>query len=106
MALPFEKTQQAIVLRVYLTPHSRKERLAGFIVDARGEMYLKAYVHAVPEDNKANVALVKLIAKSFAIAVSCVEIISGFQSRRKKVLLQRVSEEHVLTVIESCKAAS
>lgn len=100
MTRPYEKIPQGILLRVYLTPHSQKERISGFVADADGELYLKTYVNAVPEDNKANVALIKLLAKRIGVAASHIEIVAGFQSRRKKVLLRGVAEEKMLEFIE------
>lgn len=46
-------------------------------------MRLKARVRAVAEDNKANRAIEKLIAKRLGLAKSSVSVISGETSRSK-----------------------
>ena len=51
----------------------------------RRERHLKARVRAVPEDGKANKALVELIAKRFGVPKSAVSFISG-ETARKKIL--------------------
>jgi uncharacterized protein YggU (UPF0235/DUF167 family) len=44
---------------------------------------LKVYVTAVPEDNKANKALLELLSKTFRIPKSRLHIIAGTTDRRK-----------------------
>jgi uncharacterized protein (TIGR00251 family) len=70
-------------LTVRLTPNGGRDDIDGYEVDAAGERYLKARVRAVPEDGKANKALIELIARRFKIAKSAVSILSGETSRKK-----------------------
>lgn len=46
---------------------------------------LVVYLRAKPHDGEANVALVKLLAKHFRVAKSCVEVKSGLKSHHKVV---------------------
>ena len=48
---------------------------------------LKVRLTAPPVDGKANIALCKFIAKSFAVANSQVELISGSNNRQKRLLI-------------------
>ena len=51
-------------------------------------MRLKARVRAVAEDNKANRAIEKLIAKRLGLAKSGVTVISGETSRSKVIRIE------------------
>ena len=51
-------------------------------------MRLKARVRAVAEDNKANRAIEKLIAKRLGLAKSGVTVISGETSRSKDIRIE------------------
>ena len=48
----------------------------------------RVYVTSVPEDGKANKAVIKLLAKEFGVAKSKFEIISGETSRDKMVKVE------------------
>jgi len=82
---PYELTNNGFCVYVYLTPQARQERCAGLFVDAGGQAYIKAYVRAAPEDNKANKALIHLMADALKTPPSAIEILSGYQGRRKKL---------------------
>ncbi|MEI8295229.1 MAG: DUF167 domain-containing protein [Alphaproteobacteria bacterium] len=84
---PYEIINDGCTVYVYLTPRARQEKCADIFVDAKGQAYIKAYVSAPPEDNKANKALIRLIADEFDIAPSTITIISGLQSRQKKLMI-------------------
>ena len=56
-------------------------------------MRLKARVRAVAEDNKANRAIEKLIAKRLGIAKSGVRVISGETSRSKILRIEGDPED-------------
>ena len=56
--------------------------------DSAGAVRLKARVRAVAEDNKANRAIEKLIAKQLKIAKSKVRVVSGETSRNKIIRIE------------------
>lgn len=74
-----------ILLSVRLTPKAARDEFAGSEVRDDGREVLKARVRAVPEDGKANAALIRLAAKVFGLPASAVELASG-QTSRTKVL--------------------
>lgn len=55
---------------------------------ADGEEALQVWVTAVPEDNKANKALLKLLSKHFKKPVSAFTIVKGHTSRIKHVQIE------------------
>jgi uncharacterized protein len=74
-------------LRVRLTPKSSRDALEGAETLADGTCVLKARVRAVPEDGKANDALVALVAKAVKIPASRVKIAAGATARLKTLAL-------------------
>ena len=73
------------ILPIHLHPKSPRDAAEGEVADAAGNIWLNVRVAAVPEDGKANKALLKLLAKHWGCAVSDLEIISGETSRYKRV---------------------
>ena len=72
-------------LAIRLTPNAGRNAIDGIETAADGETFIKARVTAVPEDGKANKALIELIAKSLRLPKSSISIISG-ETARKKIL--------------------
>lgn len=70
-------------LAIRLTPNGGRNAFDGVEIDADGESWLKARVTAVPEDGKANKALIALVAKALHLPKSAVSILSGETSRKK-----------------------
>ncbi|MGA2158140.1 MAG: DUF167 domain-containing protein [Dehalococcoidia bacterium] len=64
-------------LKVRVSPHAPKDE-----VIIQGDEYV-VRVRAVPQDNKANEAVINLLAKHFKVAKTAVRIISGFSGRHK-----------------------
>jgi uncharacterized protein YggU (UPF0235/DUF167 family) len=71
-------------MRVRLTPRGGKDAIGGIKSGADGD-YLQARVRAVPEDGKANAALIELLAKATGLAKSSLRISAGASSRLKTV---------------------
>jgi hypothetical protein len=89
--LTFKKGSSSVIgweLKVNLTPKASHTKIGEIIIDAEGHPYLRVYVTAVPEDNKANNALVEVLAKGFRIPKSKIHIISGQTDRRKLILFE------------------
>ncbi|MGE5503756.1 MAG: DUF167 domain-containing protein [Actinomycetota bacterium] len=86
-ASPFAPAPQGLKVAVRLTPKASRERIEGLAPEADGGCVLKVSVTAVPEDGKANAALVKLLAKAWRIPKSSIGIVQGATDRRKVLLL-------------------
>jgi uncharacterized protein len=72
-------------LAVRLTPGAAADRIDGWDADADGRPVLKVRVRARPVEGEANVALLKLLAKTLEVAKSAVALERGGQSRTKMV---------------------
>jgi len=81
--LPWRETAGGLTIHVRLTPKGGRDGLDGIETMSDGRAVLKARVRAVPEDGKANEALVALIAKCAGVSKSAVALTAGHTSRVK-----------------------
>jgi uncharacterized protein (TIGR00251 family) len=103
-ARPWTAREKGVVLQVRLTPKSSRDALEGVEVLSDGACVLKARVRAVPEDGKANDALVALTSKTLKIPSSRVKITSGATSRHKSLFLEGDAAE-IFARLETLLAA-
>lgn len=61
-------------------------------------------VTAVPENNKANIAIIDLISKKIGIPKSKMQIISGEKNRNKKISINAENIEEVLSRLSISKS--
>ena len=71
---------------VRLTPRASRDRIDGPKSGPEGA-YVQARVRAVPEDSRANAALVELVADEIGVAKSTVSLAAGKTSRLKTLLI-------------------
>ena len=76
-----------IRLLVKVTPKASADRIQGWAEDENGQPILKIAVTAVPEDGKANKAVIALLAKRLKLPKSAIDIASGATDRRKTLLI-------------------
>jgi uncharacterized protein len=81
----FTAHQDHLRLAIRLTPNAAKDAVEALETSDDGQTWLKARVTAVPEDGKANKALVQLLAKWLKTPKSSISILSG-ETARKKIL--------------------
>lgn len=70
---------------IRLTPKAARERIGDSRPHPSGVEELAVYVTAPADKNKANEALIRLLAKHFDVAPSRVVIIRGHTSRHKVI---------------------
>ena len=80
---PFSVGSDGLVLHIRLTPKGGRDAIDGIEPLSNGQSVLKVRVRAVPEDGKANKALIKLIVDTLDCAASSIEIVSGATARIK-----------------------
>jgi uncharacterized protein (TIGR00251 family) len=81
--ISIRKHPRGIVFKVFVQPRSSTNRIVGVYGDA-----LKLSVTAPPVSGAANQMCIKFLAKQLAIPPRLLEIISGHNSRNKKILLR------------------
>lgn len=90
---PFTPCPGGLRVALRLTPKASRDRIAGVADEADGGVVLKAQVTAVPEDGKANAALLKLLSKAWKIPKSDMDIVLGATDRRKVIMISGDSED-------------
>ncbi len=86
--MPLRRGDDGVLLDIRLTPNAAHNRIEDIFIDGEGRPRLKVKVTAVPENGKANGALVKLMSKSTKRGKGDFEIISGKLDRNKTVLVK------------------
>ncbi|MBE9554683.1 MAG: DUF167 domain-containing protein [Proteobacteria bacterium] len=82
---PFSESADGALVAVRLTPKSSANAIRSIAQDADGSVHLKVTVTAVPENGKANAALLKLLAKTWKLPKTSLTLASGATSRHKVV---------------------
>jgi uncharacterized protein len=78
----------AIIFKVRVVPRASKSEIVGELDGA-----LKVRIASPPVDGAANAELIKLLAKTFGVSKSEVEIIGGQTSKLKQIKLNGVTAE-------------
>ena len=71
------------LLEVKVTPQSSRDALLGWLGAA-----LKVAVTAAPDRGRANQAVEDLLARTLAVAPSCVSVVTGHASSRKRIAIK------------------
>jgi uncharacterized protein len=74
-----------VSFHVRLTPKGGRDAVEGWESASDSSEHLKCRVRAVPEDGKANTALIALLAKTLAVPKSTIRIASGATARLKRI---------------------
>lgn len=82
---PFEGVADGVRVHLRVTPKASRNALAGLADTAQGGRVLKVSVTAVPEDGKANEAVVKLLSKMWRVPKSSIRVVAGATDRNKIV---------------------
>ncbi|GAA4663702.1 DUF167 domain-containing protein [Bartonella pachyuromydis] len=82
-----------LILFVYLIPKSSIDCVMGVECRDNGKQYLVVRLRAVPEDGKANKALIKFLAKQWKIPSSSISLKNGATSRYKQLYFSTHLEE-------------
>ena len=85
-----------LTLKIRVTPNAKKQ---AWKVDAEGE--IKCYVTVLPQDGKANQAVIKAFSKLLKIPRSHIEIVRGTTSRNKEIAIEDDFEKKdIINLIE------
>ena len=89
------KGDRQLLLDVYVQPKASRSRIIGLHDNA-----VKLAVAAPPVDGRANKEVIAFMAKLFKVPKSSIEITSGHQGRRKKLLISGdISEEQAFRTL-------
>ena len=77
-----------MLLSLRLTPKSSRDAIEGVESLSDGRSVLKARVRAVPEDGKANEALLRLLANALDLPMRAMSLVSGATGRTKVIRIE------------------
>lgn len=77
----------ATLIHIKLTPKASSNRIGETRKDAHGNDVLSVYVTAPPDKNKANEALIDLLAEHYGVAPSRLTLVRGHTARIKTIRL-------------------
>lgn len=83
----YEKTENGLKICVRVSPKASANLLRGVEEVLPGQKALKVSVTAVPEDGRANKALIALLSKTFGVPKSSFQVMQGETSRLKVILI-------------------
>jgi uncharacterized protein YggU (UPF0235/DUF167 family) len=85
---PIDVSTRGVSFVVRLTPKGDRNKIDGWGAAADGSRHLKARVSAVPEDGKANAALIALLSKTLGVPQSAIAIARGETARIKHMTVR------------------
>jgi len=94
----------SILLFTKVIPNSSKDAIGTIEKSINNKYVLKLKVSAVPENNKANNAVIKLLSKQLDITINDFEISSGEKSKLKNIIIHgdiKEIENKLLSLIDN-----
>jgi uncharacterized protein len=88
-----------VTFYVQVQPRASRDAIEGEHGDA-----LKIRLTAPPVDDRANEALVQLLAQRLNVPRAAVRIVAGEKRRRKRVVVSGVKREQVLALVSAAKS--
>ena len=95
---PFSLCREGVRVALRVTPKASRDKIDGLADEADGRKVLKVAVTVVPEDGKANDAVIKLLSKAWRLPRSTVSVVLG-QTARSKTLLVEGEPEQTLSLL-------
>ena len=80
----YEIKEDFVIFTIKAQPNSSKNKIAGILGDA-----LKINIKAPAVEGAANKELIKFLSKTFKVAKSDIEFVSGETSKQKRIRLPR-----------------
>ena len=84
---PWRAAPDGVIVACRLTPKGGRDAIDGAATLADGTRVLLVRVRAVPENGKANDALLRLIADKAGVPASRARLVAGAKSRLKQVAI-------------------
>ncbi len=94
---PFQIKSDGIYLYVKATAKSSQNTIGKTIISSEGNQ-LKIYVTAIPQDGKANMAIIELLSKKLNLAKSYISIIKGHSQQNKVFLIKNTDQQIILAL--------
>ncbi len=95
----YEKTSDGIKLFIKVSPKASANLIRGVEAVSDNQTAVKILVTAVPEEGKANKAVINLLAKMLKLPKSDMCVIQG-ETSKVKTLLIKGDQTHIISKIE------
>lgn len=92
---PARQSGADVVVDLLINPGSSRNQLIGVYQDR-----LKVAITSAPVQGRANEVLIRFLSKILSLPRGRLEIVRGFRSRRKTLLVKEVSLEAVVTRLD------
>ncbi len=94
--IKYSEKDNHVIFNVKVVPRASKSEIVGEMNGA-----LKVRIASPPVDGAANAELIKLLAITFAVSKSEVEILSGETSKTKQIRIINSTSEKVAAVLQA-----
>jgi len=94
--ITFTEKDGNLIFTARVVPRASKSEIVGELDGA-----LKIRIAAPPVDGAANAELIKLLAKTFEVSKSEIEITSGQTSKTKQIKISNKTREKLLAVLQA-----
>ena len=94
--IQFSEKDNAIIFSVRVVPRASKSEIVG-----EHDGALKVRIASPPVDGAANAELIKLLAKTFVVSTSQIEIIAGQTSKIKQIKITKIGAENLTAILQA-----
>jgi len=98
MYFSYNKKTKTAILLLKVKASAKTSCIHGF-VDVNGSQLLRISIKAAPEDGKANVAIIKMLADIWGLRQNQLEIVRGTTSSAKMLAIMEVDRADVEGVV-------
>ena len=95
-----DATKKRLILAIKVKAGSKSNVIDKFI-NINNRQYLKISVRAVPEDGKANKAIISFLAKEWRISQDDLEIIIGQKNNLKILALKNLDPDYLNSILSN-----
>lgn len=93
-----KESKEGVGFTIHVTPRASRAQIIGI-----QEGMLKIKVTAQPHEGAANSACVEFLAKELNLKKSQIEIVAGFKSRKKTVLVKNETKKNLEAILNKYK---
>lgn len=87
-AAVMDERGDSVVLRVWARPGAKRDAILGSKQDEKDQHWLQLSIKTVPEDGKANAAIIAFLADTLGVKRSQIEQLQGQTSPKKLFLIK------------------
>lgn len=94
----YNPDEKLAILRLKVKPAAKVNSIQG-VVAIEEKYYLKISIKALPQDGKANKAIIDYLAKEWNLGKNNIEIISGHTSTLKSLAVKNINLDYLKSIL-------